>query len=345
MSAVTRGGLTLDDLEAGVRRRDRAVLGRAISLLESTAPADRERAGLLLERLLPGTGGAARVGISGVPGVGKSTFIDTLGSRLTARGHRVAVLAIDPSSRLHGGSILGDKTRMHRLAADPAAFIRPSPTAGTLGGVAPRTPETILLCEAAGFDVVLVETVGVGQSETAAADMTDVFLVLMLPGGGDELQGIKRGLLERADVIAVNQADGLGRERAEATARDYRAGLGLMRGGQPGGAPPVLTCSGLHGDGVDDVWAALVARRDAAVASGALEAQRTAQRLGWMWSQLEQRLRAALEHDAARAALVETVSREVCAGMIPPSVGAERLLAALGLGGVGNGNDQPGVEL
>ncbi|HEX5633015.1 MAG TPA: methylmalonyl Co-A mutase-associated GTPase MeaB, partial [Gemmatimonadales bacterium] len=261
MTAITRGGLTLDDLEAGIRRRDRAVLGRAISLLESTVPADRERAGLLLERILPLTGSAMRVGVSGVPGVGKSTFIDTLGTALTGRGHRVAVLAVDPSSRISGGSILGDKTRMTRLAVDHAAFVRPSPTAGTLGGVAPRTPETILLCEAAGYDVVIVETVGVGQSEAAAADMTDVFLVLMLPGGGDELQGIKRGLLERADVIAVNQADGTNRERAEATARDYRAGLALMRGGEPGGAPPVLTCSGLEDIGVREVWDALRERR------------------------------------------------------------------------------------
>jgi LAO/AO transport system kinase len=272
-----------------------------------------------------------RVGISGVPGVGKSTFIETLGTQLTAAGHRVAVLAVDPSSRISGGSILGDKTRMTRLAADQSAFIRPSPTAGTLGGVAPRTPETILLCEAAGFDVVLVETVGVGQSETAAADMTDVFLVLMLPGGGDELQGIKRGLLERADVVAVNQADGLQLDRAERTARDYALGLSLMRGGESGGAPPVLTCSGLEGRGVDDVWAALLERRAQADRDGALAERRQAQRLVWMWSQVEQRVRAALEADATRESLVHEVSAEVAAGRVPPSVGADRLLATLGL--------------
>jgi LAO/AO transport system kinase len=330
---TARRELSLDELVAGVRERDRAVLGRAVSLLESTAPADRRRAGELLARLLPFTGGASRVGISGVPGVGKSTFIETLGLRLTAAGHCVAVLAVDPSSRISGGSILGDKTRMTRLAADPAAFIRPSPTAGTLGGVAPRTPETILLCEAAGFDVVLVETVGVGQSETAAADMTDVFLVLMLPGGGDELQGIKRGLLERADVVTVNQADGPQRERAEATARDYALGLSLMRGGEPGGAPPVLTCSGLEGRGVDEVWAALEQRRTSAERAGLLQERRRAQRLVWMWSQVEQRVRAALEAKAEHALLVREVSGEVADGRLAPSVGADRLLGALGLGG------------
>jgi LAO/AO transport system kinase len=332
MTGGIRRELALDELVAGVRGRDPAVLGRAVSLLESVVPADRIRAGQLLERLLPHTGSGVRVGISGVPGVGKSTFIETLGTRLTAAGHRVAVLAIDPSSRISGGSILGDKTRMTRLAADQHAFIRPSPTAGTLGGVAPRTPETILLCEAAGFDVVLVETVGVGQSETAAADMTDVFLVLMLPGGGDELQGIKRGLLERADVVAVNQADGAQQDRAERTARDYALGLSLMRGGESGGAPPVLTCSGLEGRGVDDVWAALLERRAQADRDGALAERRQAQRLVWMWSQVEQRVRAALEADVTRESLVGEVSAEVAAGRVPPSVGADRLLATLGLG-------------
>jgi LAO/AO transport system kinase len=332
MTVGARRELTLDELVAGVRGREPAVLGRAVSLLESVVPADRVRAGELLERLLPYTGGAVRVGISGVPGVGKSTFIETLGMRLTSMGHRVAVLAIDPSSRISGGSILGDKTRMTRLAADQNAFIRPSPTAGTLGGVAPRTPETILLCEAAGFDVVMVETVGVGQSETAAADMTDVFLVLMLPGGGDELQGIKRGLLERADVVAVNQADGQQLERAERTARDYALGLSLMRGGEAGGAPPVLTCSGLEGRGVDEVWTALQERRARAERDGALAERRRAQRLVWMWSQVEQRVRAALEADASRTAQVHEVSEAVAAGRLPPSVGADRLLATLGLG-------------
>ena len=331
MTSGARRELTLDELVAGVRGREPAMLGRAISLLESSVPADRTRAGQLLERLLAHAGGAVRVGVSGVPGVGKSTFIETLGTTLTAAGHRVAVLAVDPSSRISGGSILGDKTRMTRLATDRNAFIRPSPTAGTLGGVAPRTPEAILLCEAAGFDVVLVETVGVGQSETAAADMTDVFLVLMLPGGGDELQGIKRGLLERADVVAVNQADGPQLERAVRTARDYALGLSLMRGAEAGGAPPVLTCSGLEGRGVDEVWSALLDRRSRASADGALDERRRAQRLVWMWSQVEQRVRAALEADASRAAQVRDVSRAVAEGQLPPSVGADRLLASLGL--------------
>ena len=332
MTIGARRELALDELVAGVRGRDPAVLGRAISLLESTVPADRARAGELLARLLPHAGGAVRVGVSGVPGVGKSTFIETLGTALTAAGHRIAVLAVDPSSRISGGSILGDKTSMTRLATDRNAFIRPSPTAGTLGGVAPRTPEAILLCEAAGFAVVLVETVGVGQSETAAADMTDVFLVLMLPGGGDELQGIKRGLLERADVVAVNQADGPQRERAERTARDYALGLSLMRGAEAGGAPPVLTCSGLEGRGVDEVWGALLDRRSRATVDGVLADRRRAQRLVWMWSQVEQRVRAALEADASRAAQVRDVSEAVADGRLPPSVGADRLLDSLRLG-------------
>jgi LAO/AO transport system kinase len=250
MTDLRRPALAVLELAAGVRSRDPALMGRAISLVESRRPADQALAAELLDAL--GTARTAfRVGVSGVPGVGKSTFIDALGVRLLEQGRRVAVLAVDPSSTLSGGSILGDKTRMHRLAGDARAFVRPSPTAGTLGGVAPRTADAIAVCEAAGYDVVIVETVGVGQSETAVAELVDVFLVLMLPGGGDELQGIKRGLMERADVVAVNKADGAQGDRAAATARDYRTALTLMRGREPGGPPPTLVCSALEERGLD----------------------------------------------------------------------------------------------
>ena len=332
MSEAKRASQSLDELIAGVRRREPAALGRAVSLIESTAPADRVRAGELLTQL----GAAARpsvlVGISGVPGVGKSTFIDGMGSRLLTQGHKVAVLAVDPSSTVSGGSILGDKTRMQKLAGDPRAFVRPSPTAGTLGGVAPRTPETIALCEAAGFDVIIVETVGVGQSETSVADLADVFLVLMLPGGGDELQGIKRGLMERADVIAVNKADGSNAERAQSTARDYRTAMHLMRGRDAAGPPPVLTCSAMDGTGLDEVWSALLERRLGLVESGVLAARRREQRVRWMWALVEQRVRSALEtHEGVHGLLAET-TRSVAEGSTPPSVAAERLLRAVGLG-------------
>ncbi len=332
MSAPRRREHSLQELVEGVRRRDPALLGRAISLLESRAEADRERGAALLAQLLPLAGDAIRVGVTGVPGVGKSTFIDALGARLVAEGRRVAVLAVDPSSEVTGGSILGDKTRMERLAAHPDAYVRPSPTGGALGGVAARTPEAIAVCEAAGFDVILVETVGVGQSETAVADMTDVVLALMLPGGGDELQGIKRGLMERADVIAVNKADGPAAERATLTARDYRAAMHLVRGGAPGGAPPVLTCSAQAGTGIAEVWAALVARREQLVAEGLLVPRRAAQRLRVMWGMVERGVRAALEAHPALAGRLPGLLAEVEAGSLPPRVAARRLLEAVGLG-------------
>jgi LAO/AO transport system kinase len=255
-----------------------------------------------------------------------------MGTRLLAQGHRVAVLAVDPSSTVSGGSILGDKTRMPKLAGDPRAFVRPSPTAGTLGGVAPGTPETIALCEAAGFDVIIVETVGVGQSETSVADLADVFLVLMLPGGGDELQGIKRGLMERADVIAVNKADGTNAERAQATARDYRTAMHLMRGRDAAGPPPVFTCSAMDGTGLDEVWSALLERRLGLVESGVLAARRREQRVRWMWALVEQRVRSALETHEGVHGLLGDVTRGVAEGSLPPSVAADRLLRAAGLG-------------
>jgi LAO/AO transport system kinase len=262
-------------LAPSIRSGDRAALARAITLIESKKPEHRSQAHELLAALMPATGKAIRVGITGVPGVGKSTTIDALGSRLIAEGHRVAVLAVDPSSVRSGGSILGDKTRMPRLAADDRAYVRPSPAAGTLGGVTARTRESLLLCEAAGYDVVLVETVGTGQSEVAVAEMTDVFVALMLPGAGDELQGIKKGLLELADVVAVNKADD-DRARANTAAASLKAALSIL--GTGGHAvPPVLTYSAHTGDGVPELWQAIVAHRDRLVASGALAEKRRSQ--------------------------------------------------------------------
>jgi LAO/AO transport system kinase len=262
-------------LATRIRSGDRAALARAITLIESKKAEHRSQAHELLHAVMPATGKAIRVGITGVPGVGKSTTIDTLGSRLLAEGHRVAVLAVDPSSVRSGGSILGDKTRMPRLAADDRAYVRPSPAAGTLGGVTARTRESLLLCEAAGYDIVLVETVGTGQSEVAVAEMTDVFVALMLPGAGDELQGIKKGLLELADVVAVNKADD-DRTRANTAAASLKAALSIL--GTGGHAvPPVLIYSALTGDGVPELWQAILAHRERLAASGGLAEKRRLQ--------------------------------------------------------------------
>src|ERR687898_739009 len=280
---MTGGSPKKTDVTAeAVQSGDRAALARAITLMESRRPDHREAARVLLQALMPSTGKAVRVGITGVPGVGKSTAIDTLGGRLTARGHRVAVLAVDPSSTRTGGAILGDKTRMAKLVLDPNAFIRPSPASGTLGGVAAKTREAMLLCEAAGFDVILVETVGVGQSETAVADLTDFFLVLMLPGAGDELQGIKKGILELADLIAVNKADDAG-AKAKAAAAEYKAALHILAPASATWTPPVLTVSGLTGQGLDEIWAKILDHRRRLEATGELAAKRRAQDTKWMW--------------------------------------------------------------
>ena len=317
------------DLVAGVRAGDRAVLGRAITLVESTRRDDREAAAKLLAELMPHTGAAQRVGISGVPGVGKSTFIEALGTRLTAQGHKVAVLSVDPSSSRSGGSILGDKTRMQSLARDPNAFVRPSPSSGSLGGVARYTRETMLLCEAAGYDVVLVETVGVGQSETMVSEMVDFFLVLMLSGAGDELQGIKRGILELADLIAVNKADGDNKAPAELARAEYMRALKLMSPKTPHWRAKALTCSGLTGDGLDDLWAAVVAHREALEQAGEWEAQRRSQQLRAMWRSFEAmavaELRARPELQALESAVLEAVGE----GSETPEQGARRLLDAV----------------
>src|SRR5579871_1253619 len=258
----------LDSLICGVRAGERAVLARAITLVESKRPDHQRSAHQLVQGLLPYTGAARRIGITGAPGVGKSTTIDALGSHLTGHGHKVAVLAVDPSSARTGGSILADKTRMARLAADANAYIRPSPSAGTLGGVAARTRETLLLCEAAGYDVILVETVGTGQSETAVADMTDFFLALMLPGAGDELQGIKKGLVELADMIAINKADGDNLKRANIAAADYRGALHILTPRSEHWQVPVVTYSALTGAGITELWQNILDHRKAMTASG-----------------------------------------------------------------------------
>jgi LAO/AO transport system kinase len=328
--APRRRELTLDEYEAGVRTGDIAVLARALTLVESASPRHQPLAEALLTRLLPHTGQSVRVGITGVPGVGKSTFIEALGLHLVGRGLRVAVLAVDPSSGLSGGSILGDKTRMPRLACEPAAYIRPSPTAGTLGGVARKTRENLLVCEAAGYHVVLIETVGVGQSETVVADMTDCFLALMLPGAGDELQGIKRGLLERVDVLAVNKADGPMRPAAELAAQQYQLALHSL-GGRHEDLPAVLTCSALHGQGVDAVWEAVERRYARLAGSGALEERRRRQNLRWLWALVEDELRQAVHTHPAVGAIRDDLERQVRAGAVPAAAAARQILEAFGL--------------
>jgi len=318
-------------LERGIRAGERAVLARAITLIESKRADHQRTARQLVQTLLPLTGRAVRVGITGAPGVGKSTTIDALGTYLTGRGHHVAVLAVDPSSARTGGSILADKTRMARLAADEHAFIRPSPSAGTLGGVAAKTRETMLACEAAGFDVILVETVGIGQSETAVADMTDFFLALMLPGAGDELQGLKKGLVELADMIAVNKADGDNLARARAAAAEYRAALHILTPRSPNWAPPVLTYSALTGDGIAELWAQVLAHRDKLAATGEQSARRRAQQVKWMWTMLDEVWRARIVSDAKLKAKLPQIEAAVAAGELTPARAVDELVAALGL--------------
>jgi LAO/AO transport system kinase len=314
-----------DDIRAG----DRAALARAITLVESRRADHQAQARDLVQELLPQTGKAVRVGITGSPGVGKSTTIDVLGMALIAKGHKVAVLAVDPSSARTGGSILGDKTRMARLSVEDNAFIRPSPSSGTLGGVAAKTREAMLLCEAAGFDVVLVETVGIGQSETAVCDMTDFFLALMLPGAGDELQGIKKGLVELADMIAVNKADGDNLKRARTAAAEYNAALHILTPRSQHWFPPVVTYSALTGDGIDALWEKVLAHRTAMNASGDFEARRREQQVKWMWAMLEDRLKARLRSDPAVRAKVKQTEAAVADGRMAPAVAADTVAALL----------------
>ncbi|MBN9586869.1 MAG: ATPase/protein kinase [Afipia sp. 62-7] len=324
-----KSDVTPASLADAVRSGDRAALARAITLVESRRADHQAQARDLVQALLPSTGNAVRVGITGSPGVGKSTTIDVLGMALIAKGHKVAVLAVDPSSARTGGSILGDKTRMARLSAEDDAFIRPSPSSGTLGGVAAKTREAMLLCEAAGFDVVLVETVGIGQSETAVCDMTDFFLALMLPGAGDELQGIKKGLVELADMIAVNKADGDNLKRAKAAAAEYNAALHILTPRSEHWFPPVVTYSALTGDGIDALWEKILAHRTAMTASGDFEKRRREQQVKWMWTMLEDRLKARLRSDPAIRAKVKQLESAVADGRVTPAVAADSVAALL----------------
>jgi LAO/AO transport system kinase len=310
-----------------IRRGDRRAIAKAITLLESTRSDRAAQGRALLEELVSRTGQAMRVGITGPPGVGKSSFIESLGLRLTEAGHRLAVLAVDPSSPRTGGSILGDKTRMERLAQDERAFIRPSPSGGSLGGVAQRTREAMLLCEAAGFDVVLVETVGIGQSEVSVASMVDFFLVLLQPGAGDALQGIKRGVLELADLLVVNKADGDQKAAAERTQAAYLQAVGLLRTGA-GGTPRVLAASAVTGDGIQEVWEAVRTHREAQVASGQLQLRRREQARSWMWSLVEEGLREAFRAHPAVVARIESVEADVEALRVTPAAAARSLLEA-----------------
>ena len=317
-----------DGLAEAVRAGDRRALARAITLVESTRTDHRARADALLKLLLPHSGGSVRLGISGAPGVGKSTFIEALGLHLVGAGRRVAVLAVDPSSRRSGGSILGDKTRMQALSTHPRAFIRPSPTGGTLGGVARRTREAMLACEAAGFDVVMVETVGVGQSETAVAELVDFFVLLLQPAGGDELQGLKKGIIELADLVVVTKADGALAEAAGQTAAQFAGALNLLRPASPNWRPPVLTCSALNGTGIGQVWETVEAFRARMSECGDLPARRGDQAAAWMWNEVGDSLRAALQANPAVARLIPGLEAKVSAGTVTPGAAARKLLAA-----------------
>jgi LAO/AO transport system kinase len=326
---MTNNTMDIAALAGDLRAGNRAALARGITLIESRRADHQAAARDLVQELLPDTGKAIRVGITGSPGVGKSTTIDALGMFLIEHGHRVAVLAVDPSSARSGGSILGDKTRMARLSAADAAFIRPSPASGTLGGVAAKTREAVLLCEAAGFGVVLVETVGIGQSETAVCDMTDFFLALMLPGAGDELQGIKKGLVELADMIAVNKADGDNIKRANHAAAEYRSALHILTPRSEHWQPPVETYSALTGTGIAELWQKILDHRAAMIASGEFAGRRRQQQVKWMWTMLEQHLMARLRADPAIRAKVKQTEVQVADGRISPALAAEQIAALL----------------
>ncbi len=314
------------DLAEALMRGDRPALARAITLVESTRPQDRDAATELLNSTASRQGNSLRVGISGVPGVGKSTFIERFGLHAIAKGHRVAVLAVDPSSTLSGGSILGDKTRMVDLSRHDSAYVRPSPTGGTLGGVARRTRETMALCEAAGFDLVLIETVGVGQSEVAVADMTDMFVLLLLPGGGDELQGIKRGIVELADLILINKADGDLAPAAKRAAADYRNALRLLHPRIADWTVPVETCSAERNEGIDAALDVVARFHKHLQASGQLEQRRADQAVQWLWNEITELLLAELRNDPAIAHLAADLERQVHGGSLVPTAAARQLV-------------------
>lgn len=326
MAGSVRRELSSEEIVSGVLAGDRTVVARAITLMESRRPDHQAKASEVLGAVMGATGNAVRVGITGVPGVGKSTFIDQFGSNLTDLGHKVAVLAVDPSSQRTGGSILGDKTRMERLAVDPNAFVRPSPAGSTLGGVTRATREAMLVCEAAGFDVIVVETVGVGQSETIVSGMVDFFLVLMIAGAGDELQGIKKGVLELADMVAVNKADGDNLPRAQLAASDYRHALHLIAPASPTWSPPVTVCSALTNSGLDDIWTQIQLHRDRMEATGERSARRRSQQVEWMWSMVRDRLMDAFRQHPDVAAVLEAVQQSVEEGAMPATVAADHLV-------------------
>ena len=316
----------LESLTEQVRAGDRRALAKAITLVESTRADHRQHATELLENLMADTGNSIRIGISGAPGVGKSTFIEAFGNHLIEQGHSVAVLAVDPTSAVTGGSILGDKTRMETLAFAERAFVRPSPAGQTLGGVTRRTRESLLLCEAAGFDIILVETVGVGQSETAVADMTDMFLLLLLPAGGDELQGIKRGIMELADLILVNKADGDQASRVNQTITDYRSALHFMQSRFASWQPTVMACSSLKNQGIDEVWQQVEGFRSAVTETGELQQNRKRQARAWMWNETAEALIADLKNHPQVKSLVPALEQAVIEGKLPPTVAAQRLI-------------------
>jgi LAO/AO transport system kinase len=310
----------------GVLAQNRRIVAKTITLIESSLPSHQEKAKTIVDALLPYAGQAVRIGITGVPGVGKSTYIESFGLQLVKQGHRVAVLAVDPSSSKSGGSIMGDKTRMERLSLDKRAFIRPSPSGGTLGGVARRTRETIVVCEAAGFDVIIVETVGVGQSETTVASMVDFFLVLMLAGAGDELQGIKKGVLELADAIAINKADGNNIENAKKAKLEYEKALNLLTPSSKNWSPPVLTCSAVTMDGIEDIWQTILDYKEKLEVSGELLEKRRRQALDWLWALVEEGLRERFYRNPDVEKSLPEIVKAVEKGETAPTAAAHRLL-------------------
>lgn len=324
--SATESGLDTEALAVAVLAGDRRALAQAITLVESTRSDHRAGANDLLERLIPHAGNSIRLGISGVPGVGKSTFIEALGNHLIDAGHKVAVLTVDPSSAISGGSILGDKTRMEMLSRRSQAYIRPSPSGGTLGGVTRRSREALILCEAAGFDVVIVETVGVGQSETSVANMTDMFVLLLLPGGGDELQGIKRGIMELADLILINKADGELQKLAERSAGEYRRALRLLHPRSAGWTVDVRTCSSTDGHGIAEAWEVMQQHNTLLESNGQLVARRADQARDWMWSEVNGNLLAALQNDPGVREKIPILEAAVGAGELPPVAAANTLL-------------------